>query len=383
MRRSMAVLVVAILGSTFGATAPAQARDRALPKSLQGGPETSGPKPQPVSGMAGQVERWKIASDRSASRGRCGDYAFPVTAMPNSKQVYRVWGRMCTDGSFDKPNAQVLLHGGSYNHFYWDWPYKPKRYSYVRAAIRSDFVTLDVDRLGYGYSDHPLSLNTTFDSNAWVAHQLVQYLRKGALGASFKKVALVGNSMGGFTTFVEAGRYRDVDAAVVTGAVHLMNLPRIALETPGRFFWPAELDPKFKDKGYPLGYTTTWPGTRCELFYKVDATEPEVCSLDEELKDTINLGEWLTVFTTTPSPIPSVNITAPVMLVLGDHDFAMCDDVCQPGDLELRLEEELYYRNASSFRLYIQPNAGHVNNLHRTAPQEFDAINEWVHSQLD
>lgn len=383
MRRKSAVLVLLIIGSALGSAPSAQALDDSLPPSLEGGPEVNGPAPAPVSGMAGQVERSAVASDRSAGGERCGDYSFPVTKAPGSQQVHRVWGRLCTPLSFTRGTLQILLHGGSYNHFYWDWPYKPRQYSYVQAATEAGFATLNVDRLGYGHSDHPLSLDTTFDSNAWVAHQLVQYMRKGALGRNFEKIVLVGNSMGGFTTFVEAGRYQDVDGAIITGAVHLMNLVRIAAKTPGSFFWPAELDSKFKDKGYPIGYSTTWPGSRCELFYKVDAVEPEVCSLDEKLKDTINLGEWLSVFITAPNPIPTVNITAPVLLVLGDHDFAMCDDICAYDDLELRLEEALYYRNASSFDMYIQPNAGHVNNLHRTAPQGYGAMNDWVHSHVD
>src|SRR5262245_39860697 len=39
---------------------------------------------------------------------------------------------------------QILLHGATYSHVYWDFPFKPERYSYVRAMSRAGYATLNM-----------------------------------------------------------------------------------------------------------------------------------------------------------------------------------------------------------------------------------------------
>jgi pimeloyl-ACP methyl ester carboxylesterase len=121
------------------------------------------------------------------------------------------------------PNAktlQLLLHGGTYNRSYWDFPYDPARYSYVRAANAAGFSTLAIDRVGYGKSTHPISGLVTVQSSAATVHQLITAVRAGELGAMFGRIVLVGHSIGSAVTIREAGTYHDVDAVVVTGLLH-------------------------------------------------------------------------------------------------------------------------------------------------------------------
>jgi pimeloyl-ACP methyl ester carboxylesterase len=167
-----------------------------------------------------------VVADRSPSGAQCRDYWFPVTQTAGDSTTYRVFGRLCASGSPESRTVQVLLHGGTYNHTYWDWPLDPARYSYVEAATRAGFATLALDRLGYGYSDHPASWAMDYDANAWVVHQVVQYLRGGAVGRPFERVMLVGHSVGGFTTFTAAGRYpHDADGIIVSGARRCTTAP--------------------------------------------------------------------------------------------------------------------------------------------------------------
>ncbi|MFF5988764.1 alpha/beta hydrolase [Prauserella flavalba] len=369
-RRLMQTLAVGTVVAVAPLVAPAGAAT-AQPAT----PALTAPAPRAVTGMAGQVEQTSVATDFSGSGAACGDYYFPVTMSEGDPTVYRVWGRLCSKTSFTDRAVQVLLHGGSYNHTYWDWPFQPENYSYVKAATEAGFVTLTLDRLGYGYSDRPNSLGITFPSNAWVAHQVVQYLRRGALGEPAKKVILGGHSMGGLTTNIEAGTYNDVDGVIVSGMTHVMNYPVIA--TIAAALVPAELDQKFAGN-VPLAsaYTTTRAGVRCQIaFYQQGAYDPDICAAEEKYKDTIAAGEWVTVVTHDPLPTPSDRITAPVLMAMGNNDHMMCVLTCD-ADLNSHLEAS-FYPNAASYELYTQPRSAHDQNLHYTARQWFQKAIDW------
>lgn len=360
-------LFVILATATAGAPSPALAR--------QSTRETSAQLPATAAVHAGPVERTDRAKDTSKSGATCADYLFPVTIEPGASEVYKVFGRLCSHGPMVGRTVQVLLHGGSYDHNYWDWPYQPETYSYVKRATEAGFVTLDIDRLGYGLSDHPNpSVGVTFASNGWVAHQIVEHLRNGALGDRFHRVMLVGHSMGGLTTRIAAG-YGNVDGVVISGFTHLFNYP-------GAFgviasFYPADLDPKFSGQ-LPIGslYTTTRPGTRCyNGFYLSGAYDPAICAIDERLKATVTAGEWRTVGIDGADPNHARKITAHVLVTLGSNDVAMCITTCF-DDPTVRYEDTMY-PNAASYERYVQPASGHDQNLHRTAPQVFDKLIAW------
>jgi hypothetical protein len=76
------------------------------------------------------------------------------------------------------------VHGFTFAQYYWDLPYQPENYSYVAAANRAGYATLNIDRLGVGDSHHPLSPLITLENNASVVNQLIQRLRSGGLGGT-------------------------------------------------------------------------------------------------------------------------------------------------------------------------------------------------------
>ena len=79
----------------------------------------------------------------SSSPVTCRDYFFPVTMSQDDPTTYRVYGELCARGRLTaRTPVQVLLHGGTYDHAYWDWPYRPDIYSYVQQATRQGFATL-------------------------------------------------------------------------------------------------------------------------------------------------------------------------------------------------------------------------------------------------
>jgi hypothetical protein len=75
------------------------------------------------------------SSARAAAGGlRCADVAFSVTLSPGDTEVHSVVGVLCSRGSLRHKTVQIALHGATYSHLYWDWPFQPEIYSYVRWA---------------------------------------------------------------------------------------------------------------------------------------------------------------------------------------------------------------------------------------------------------
>jgi pimeloyl-ACP methyl ester carboxylesterase len=184
----------------------------------------------------------------------------------------------------------------TYSRYYWDFPYQPEHYSYVRVATRRGYATFNLDRVGNGASDHPVSTLVDIDANAFVVHQVVQALRAGEVASqSFEKVIVVGHSLGSMTTIDYAGTYPgEADGIILTGVVHDINWAW-ATEHFLTKFWPATLDAKFYGQfGEDYGYLTTLPGTRSGAFYYLPNTDPEVVALDESLKQTTTVAEFTT-----------------------------------------------------------------------------------------
>lgn len=159
-------------------------------------------------------------------------------------------------------------------------------------------------------------------------HDAVTALRSGAVdGHAFQHVIMVGHSLGSIEAWIEDARYHDVDAVIITGALHAAtpNLP--ALE--GDFYTAAD-DPKFAGSGLDPGYLTTRPGTREALFYDPATTNPAVLALDEADKDTTTaaeLADSVSLVEEPPAEQPSLQINVPVLVVVGADDNLFCAGV--------------------------------------------------------
>ena len=202
-----------------------------------------------MSGLAGTPYVANLPNVTSPSGAACQNYYFPVYESPGETTVYKVFGQLCTmdPEKLGRQPVQILINGGTYNHAYWDWPYDPERYSYVRYATERGFTTLNIDRLGYGLSDHPNASTLNFNVAGYVTHQLVEYLRQGALGPRFTTIVLNGYSMGGLTADVEAATYNDVNAVITHAVGHGLITPTAAQRLASAFY-AAELDPKFQQR---------------------------------------------------------------------------------------------------------------------------------------
>ena len=296
-------------------------------------------------------------------------------------------GQLCYRGQQEPGTVQVLIPGATYNHLYWNFPYGAGYYSYVDAATAAGYATFDVDRIGDGNSSHPPSAELDLTAGAVALHDAVTALRAGAVdGHPFQRVIMVGHSLGSVEAWIEAASYRDVNAVIITGALHALNPDLVALAEAD--VYPAADDPKFANSGLDSGYTTTRPGTREALFYDPATADPAVVALDEADKDTSTVGELdglLSMESEPPSEQPSSQITVPVLVVVGANDNIFCAGVtvynCASA-ASVRSYEARYYQPAAHLKVVVIPGTGHDLALSTTAPLTDAAMIAWSASVI-
>jgi pimeloyl-ACP methyl ester carboxylesterase len=304
--------------------------------------------------------------------------------------------KMCVPEGKSEPSAvQLLVHGITYDHRYWNIadPQEPDgdRYSWEAAAAENGYATAAIDRIGNGLSSHPPSPAVTIDSNATVVHQVIQALRAGKVAGpdgtvAFDKVVLVGHSYGSMTGFIEASRYQDVDALVLTGVSH--NITEV--NTPTNIeskHYPAALDPQFRGTVLDPGYVTSLPGTRYDLFYApATDVDPRIVQRDEATKGSFSQSEimnYLVIFRTR------LDIRAPVFLLIGDQDSLFCSqaplDLGAPcGSPQALIDNERPWLgpDVPSIDAHIAPRTGHDLNAFRSSQESFEAAMGWVRGKV-
>jgi pimeloyl-ACP methyl ester carboxylesterase len=303
--------------------------------------------------------------------------------------------KLCLPDGPPPSTVQLLVHGITYDHRYWNIadPADPasNRYSWEAAAAGAGYATLAIDRIGNGQSSHPISALVDINSNASVVHQVVQALRAGAIESpgspvAFDKVVLVGHSYGSMTAWFAASRYQDVDGLIITGATHNVREVQAPLSVEANHY-PAMLDPQFASSGLDPGYVTSRPGTRAALFYTDYAmddglgVDPRIIERDEQTKGTVTQFELVNypiVFRT------ALDIRTPVLLVIGDQDVLFCGQA--PLDLgapcssatALVASEAHWYGPSASLDAVILRGTGHNLNAFPSAPRAFGMAMDWL-----
>ncbi|MGP3970375.1 alpha/beta hydrolase [Streptomyces sp. 6N223] len=282
-------------------------------------------------------------------------------------------GRLCQPSGQRPSTVQLLVHGLTYNHSYWDFPAIDASHSYVRAAVAAGYATFSVDQIGAGDSSHPPSAAATLPATSVALHDAITALRSGEVGGqAFDRVMWVGHSYGSIHAWYEIPRYRDVDAAILTGVLDYLN-PGFTDPT-----YPAVEDPKFAGSGLDPGYVTTRPGTRGSAYYAPATADPAVVAADEEAKDTAPVP-------LSPPPAYPHDIGVPTLLVVGAEDAAYCQgatefDCDDPGTVHAF--ESLYYTPETPLTVETVPGTGHVLALSTTAPVTNEIMLDWARAHL-
>jgi pimeloyl-ACP methyl ester carboxylesterase len=312
----------------------------------------------------------------AAPARRCQEVVFPVALAAGQPADLQITGWLCARGALEHKTIQVLVHGGAYDHTYWDFPYQPDTYSYVNALTDAGYATLAIDRLGDGASSHPSGTALTMHAGAFALHQVVQALRSGSLvvpslgRVRAERVELVAHSFGSFIASIEAATYQDVDGLILSGYSHTPG-PGIALLNAS--LYPAVFDPKFADSGLGFDYFTTAPGTRASFFFYTPNADPAVIARDEQLKQTVTLGELVDIF---PSYAATLGLQVPTLVVVGDFDDLTCGAPSCTASGSLAAEPT-FYPPAACVEVEVVADAGHDLDLHRNAPTFFSLARSW------
>ena len=252
----------------------------------------------------------------------------------------------------------ILVSGFTYDHEYWDPSVGGGRYSFVDAANRAGYATLNLDRLGVGESDRPPADLTSIQAQADELHQIIESVRSGDLRSyGFSEIVLVGHSLGSAIAQTEANTYGDVSAVVLTGFRHAVN-PSGA----GEFI--TSIHPA---AGQPPGYLTF---DSRDILFDIDNTSPRILAWDASHIGTGTIAELDFGFALDPAQ--SAGISVPVLEVVGDHDLLFLTD---PSTFAA---ESAFYPNSPDFEQLIVSNAGHNVTLERSAQQTFDQILDFV-----
>jgi pimeloyl-ACP methyl ester carboxylesterase len=324
----------------------------------------------------------------------------PASIVPGGQPLpYTIVGELCATPAelHNGTTVQLLLHGASYNHSYWDFgTIDGIRYSYARDLALAGFPTFAFDQIAAGQSSRPPSGTVNTAVAAYVEHEVLQGLRNGSVtGIQFGKVIEVGHSLGSLTTWQEAITYQDADGLIITGAVHHFSL---AGQTGlSQDVYPASADPKFAGLSWAVndpGYLTTIPGTRGALFYNSADADPNVLAADdnsipfdqetfdnERGKDALSGSQTDSIGLTATNATLAIHV--PVLVVMGADDSLFCgpDSAgvnfdCSSGTA-IAQQEAPFYAPQAQLEACSVPKSGHDVSLHLNFVIQELAAAEW------
>jgi pimeloyl-ACP methyl ester carboxylesterase len=307
----------------------------------------------------------------------------PVALADGAPKTYTLYGRLCSPSTGPSKTIQILVHGITYDHNYWDLPGFADMYDYSGTQNAAGYTTLAVDRLGSaGASSRPLSTLLNLASDAVSIHNVVQAARGGSIpGGPYAHVIMVGHSYGSAIAWQEDTTYSDVDGIISSGLGHLLG----NLQGLGTSLEPPILDPRLSPLvGLDAGYLTTLPGTRGSLFYNARDTDPAVVAYDESTKGLVSATELGTI---PLFEVASLGVTGPMFMVLGQDDGFFCLQAGKLGLDNCATDQTLYDSEAPFFpqadmQTYVLPNAGHDINNELNAGDWYAKAAAWATSHV-
>jgi pimeloyl-ACP methyl ester carboxylesterase len=274
-----------------------------------------------------------------------------------------------------RSELQILVHGAGGDHRYWDWPVQPDDYSYVSWAAARGIATLNLDRVGSGYSSHPRGAANTIAAQAAGLSQIVGAAKRGLAGTPpFRRVILVGHSLGSLICGYEAAVHADVDAAVLTGYLPTDGRPENEDRLLAAFVPATAAFPHLRGL-IDADYLVAHPRSREPLMYHSPQADPAIIEIDEQMKGTTTTGE----LRGTSSAGPTIRgAGVPVLVVAGQYDALLIDSTLGDQncfDSVARVEAV----SPSNFEFEVVADTGHNLNLHRNAHESYEIVNRWLY----
>lgn len=336
--------------------------------------------PERVSALIGKVVKKKIKFPVKLSTGKSfemvGFFYFKVERVKGClSHTERKWVIACLmKKNVGKQPVQTVIHGLTYNHRYWDSKrFNGRSYSYARFMAKNGFVVLALDLLGSGKSDVPDGDLLNIKESSFTIAQILLSLKtkKNPLQRSFKKVIVVGHSLGAILSVATLGTFpQAADALVVTAwafAPHVVLPPDLlaaALQNP---------------------YVQLPPQLREDLFYFLPKADPAVIMFDNsKIADQTPRG----IFTQGLPLLEAMargnandiafikdfsrsnRIRVPVLIQLGEFD------VIAPA--RLADQEASFYPRAPKVKVQTLSTIGHSFNLHVNNRESWKRIVQWL-----
>lgn len=269
-------------------------------------------------------------------------------------------------GTLRNRPLQVLVHGATYDHTYWDYPDINNRdYSYAREMAHRGYAVLALDQLGAGESTKPADVS--MGGTVTALHGVLQQLRTGSnpAGQAFDEIVLVGHSAGSANAILVKALFPgDADALVVTGFRHLplpvppdlLNLALTLAALPGTYF---EIPEPF----------------RTLLFHYPPAADPDALQHDRDTQDQWTEGQLFTTFFSffVPALTGVAAVTGPVLIQLGEFDalFPWSNPAA-----------EVALWSSTTPDVQLLAGVGHAFNLHLRNEEGWRGIDRWIKQAL-
>lgn len=284
----------------------------------------------------------------------------------------------------DHPHVVIGIPGGTYHRRYWDLrPPGRAGYSQAEWLAAHGIVFVACDYLGGGDSTRPADGDfMTLEVCADVAHEMYQQVRagleKGTLTAMLPALVDpvyigIGQSLGGFITMMQQGKYADYPGIGVFGAspILIANIPEhrrlegMSAEERRR----AVMADNAKTAG--VAELPAYHGAPRENFagiFHVPGVADDLLAYDEEQCHTL-----ISRVTGTDGMTPGISqvfadrIEAPVFLAFGDSDVSRDPRSEQAG-----------YPVSRDITLVVVPRMAHMHNFADTRERLWDRFYRWL-----
>jgi pimeloyl-ACP methyl ester carboxylesterase len=254
---------------------------------------------------------------------------------------------------------QVLVHGVSYDHRYWDaGTVNGQDYSYARYMAAQGFDVLAIDLPGAGSSSVAKGSSVLVEAVGKAIRNLINSLREpdAIPGCRFGHISLVGHSMGCMVTVNTQANWPAADSLVVLGIGYLPSRDRT-------WRW----DRGSREALLKNEYSLVPPEVRLKFYYPPQA-DSDVIAYDNEVLRTSALSSlWADCLRLWEDPKSGVaEVTCPAYVQLGEHDPIMLGKHAE--------QERKCYTSSSDVTVDQLPDIGHSFNLHLNREQGWRAL---------
>jgi pimeloyl-ACP methyl ester carboxylesterase len=331
---------------------------------------------------------WLLAASSAASAASQTIVELPVafqvtntnTSMapcPSTGATYTVRGHITGPRSAllagTAKGITVYLFGYEAGEWNWDLKGVPG-YDYATEMAKRGHVSLTLDELGYGASDHPANGNETCQgAEADVTHQIIQKLRNRGYTLAeapvigYSKVILAGHDVGGQVAEMEAYSYSDIDGLILVTWADQGQTPYII----ERATLAANDSCTESASGYV--HFISEREFRTLLFYKPAA---RVLNATSALRNANPCG----IIRSTPTgvPVDKANVSeieVPVLIVWGNNETVVWT---RQGEEEQQTD----FSGSSDKSTVFIPEAGHFPMFEKTAPLFDGLMSGWLGSRF-